>query len=163
MLLNLLLCPRHLAQPGRKLCVFVCAKSSQSCPTLCKPMDQPTRLLCPCSSPGKNTGVGCHVLLQGNLPNLGIESPSLMFPALAGRLPLAPTGKPQERVCWLGKEHWRRAGAWTTDGSPFTMRNAHCPPGFALTVCGSEDIQLSWGCCVSPRVTRCSSLCEQDS
>ena len=25
---------------------------------------QPTRLLCPCDSPGKNTGVGCHFLLQ---------------------------------------------------------------------------------------------------
>ena len=25
---------------------------------------QPTRLLCPWSSPGKNTGVGCHFLLQ---------------------------------------------------------------------------------------------------
>ena len=25
----------------------------------------PTRLLCPWDSPGKNTGVGCHVLLQG--------------------------------------------------------------------------------------------------
>ena len=26
---------------------------------------QPTRLLCPWDSPGKNTGVGCHALLQG--------------------------------------------------------------------------------------------------
>ena len=25
----------------------------------------PARLLCPPHSPGKNTGVGCHVLLQG--------------------------------------------------------------------------------------------------
>ena len=25
---------------------------------------QPTRLLCPWDSPGKNTGVGCHSLLQ---------------------------------------------------------------------------------------------------
>jgi len=25
---------------------------------------QPTRLLCPWDSPGKNTGVGCHCLLQ---------------------------------------------------------------------------------------------------
>ena len=25
---------------------------------------QPTRLLCPWDSPGKNTGVGCHFLLQ---------------------------------------------------------------------------------------------------
>ena len=26
---------------------------------------QPTRLLCPWDSPGKNTGVRCHALLQG--------------------------------------------------------------------------------------------------
>ena len=29
---------------------------------------QPTRLLCPWDSPGKNTGVGCHALLQGTFP-----------------------------------------------------------------------------------------------
>ena len=43
------------------------AKSLQSCPTLCDPTVwtmQPTRLCCPWDSPGKNTGVGCHFLLQ---------------------------------------------------------------------------------------------------
>ena len=34
--------------------------------------------------PGKNTGVGCHALLQGNLPNSGIEPMSLESPALTG-------------------------------------------------------------------------------
>ena len=28
----------------------------------------PTRLLCPWDSEGKNTGVGCHFLLQGIFP-----------------------------------------------------------------------------------------------
>ena len=38
---------------------------SQSCLTLCDPMDLwLTRLLCPWNSPGKNTGVGPHALLQ---------------------------------------------------------------------------------------------------
>ena len=32
---------------------------------------QPARLLCPWDSPGKNTGVGCHVLLQGIFPTQG--------------------------------------------------------------------------------------------
>ena len=36
---------------------------TQSCPTLVTP--RTTRLLCPWDSPGKNTGVGCHFLLQG--------------------------------------------------------------------------------------------------
>ena len=40
---------------------------------------QPASLLCPWDSPGKNTGVGCHALLQGSFPNPGIEprSPTL--------------------------------------------------------------------------------------
>ena len=38
------------------------AKALQSCPTLCDPIDG--RLLPPWDSPGKNTGVGCHFLLQ---------------------------------------------------------------------------------------------------
>ena len=39
---------------------------TQSCPTLCDPMVcSPPRLLCPWNSPGKNTAVGCHFLLQG--------------------------------------------------------------------------------------------------
>ena len=41
------------------------AKSLQSCPTLCHPTDgKPTRLPRPWDSPEKNTGVGCHFLLQ---------------------------------------------------------------------------------------------------
>ena len=38
----------------------------QPCPPLCRL--QPTRLLCPWDSPGKNTGVGCRALLQGIVP-----------------------------------------------------------------------------------------------
>ena len=46
-------------------CIANAAKSLQSCPTLCNPFRQQlTRLLCPWDSPGKNTGVGCHFLLQ---------------------------------------------------------------------------------------------------
>ena len=41
------------------------AKSLQSCPTLCDPTElEPTRLRRPWDSPGKNTGVDCHFLLQ---------------------------------------------------------------------------------------------------
>ena len=35
---------------------------------------EPTRLLCPRDSPGKNTGVGCHAFLQGVFPNKGLNS-----------------------------------------------------------------------------------------
>ena len=40
------------------------AKSLQSCPTLRPHRRKPTRFPCPWDSPGKNTGVGCHFLLQ---------------------------------------------------------------------------------------------------
>ena len=40
-------------------------------------MDQSARLLCPCDSPGKNTGMGCHAFLQGIFPTQG-SNPSLL-------------------------------------------------------------------------------------
>ena len=42
---------------------------AQACLTLCSPLD--CRLLCPWDSPGKNTGVGYHALLQGIVPSQG--------------------------------------------------------------------------------------------
>ena len=46
-------------------CLYVAAaKSLQLCPTLRLQRLQPTRLPRPWDSPGKNTGVGCHFLLQ---------------------------------------------------------------------------------------------------
>ena len=44
----------------------------------------PARLLCPWDSPGKNPGVGYHFLLQGNLPDPGIKTASLVSSTLAG-------------------------------------------------------------------------------
>ena len=40
------------------------AKSRQSCPTLCDPIDSGPPGSRPWDSPGKHTGVGCHFLLQ---------------------------------------------------------------------------------------------------
>ena len=64
---------------SRRCCIWIeDIKSFQSCPTLCSPMD--------CSSwgssvhgdsPGKNTGVGCHALLQGIFPTQG-SNPHLL-------------------------------------------------------------------------------------
>ena len=62
---------------GFSICVCVCLVT-QSCPTLCDPMN--------CSLPGssvhrdslgKNTGVGCHALLQGIFPTQG-SNPGLL-------------------------------------------------------------------------------------
>ena len=45
---------------------------AQSCLTQRPHGLQPTRLLCPREFPGKNTGVGCHCLLSGELLQEGL-------------------------------------------------------------------------------------------
>ena len=55
---NVKRCPTSLAVAA------AAAKSLQSCPTLRPQRQLPTRLCHPWDSPGKNTGVGCHFLLQ---------------------------------------------------------------------------------------------------
>ena len=48
----------------------------------------PARLLCPWDSPGKNTGVGRHALLQGILPTQGLNLHLLcLLHGQAGSLP----------------------------------------------------------------------------
>ena len=56
----------------------------------------PTRLPCPWDYPGKNTGMGCHCLLQGNLPDPGIEpgSPALQADSLLSE----PLGEPNSEI-----------------------------------------------------------------
>ena len=57
---------------------------TQSCQTLLWPRGLwPLQAPLQWDSPGKNTEVGCHFLLQGNLPDPGTKSES---PALAGGL-----------------------------------------------------------------------------
>ena len=68
----------------------------QSCPALSDPMDcGPPDSSVHGDSPGKNTGVGCHALLQGIFPTQGSNSRLIMSPALqVDSLPLVPPGKP---------------------------------------------------------------------
>ena len=66
--------PEREKQRQKRENVFLCvlgaaaasaaAKSHQSCPTLCDPIDGSPPGSHPWDSPGKNTGVGCHFLLQ---------------------------------------------------------------------------------------------------
>ena len=47
---------------------------TQSCLTLCDPMDcRPLDTSVHGDSPGKNTGEGCHTLLQGFFPTQGLN------------------------------------------------------------------------------------------
>ena len=55
---------------------------------------QPARLLCPWDSPGKNTGVGGHFLLQGIFPAQGLNSSLLHCRQILHRL--SHQGSPKE-------------------------------------------------------------------
>ena len=57
--------------------------------------------------PGKNTGVGCHFLLGGDLPDPGIEPASLVSPALAGRFFTTSAN-------WKAANHYREVQIETT-------------------------------------------------
>ena len=79
---------------------YVLCLVTQSCQILCSPMD--------CSlpgssvhgdSPGKNTGMGCHALLQGIFPTQG-SNPCLLQCRSHRRCGFSP---------WIWKIPWRRA------------------------------------------------------
>ena len=73
--------------PWRTTNTLVAGSSSRNCPCVClvaqlcltlRPHGlQPARLLCPWDSPSRNTGVGCHALLQGIFPTQG-SNPGLL-------------------------------------------------------------------------------------
>ena len=57
-------------------CCYCCYVASVVSDSVRPHRRQPTRLRRPWDSPGKNNGVGCHFLLQGKLPDPGIEPAS---------------------------------------------------------------------------------------
>ena len=75
------------------------AKSFQSYPTLCNPMDSMNSMqlyesLLSMRFSSKNTGVGCHTLSPENHPNAGVDRHLLSFlHCQVGPLPPVPCGK----------------------------------------------------------------------
>ena len=69
-----------------------------------------TRLLCPWDFPGKNTGVGCHFLFQGNFPTQGSN-----LCLLLGRQSFTtePPRKPQLSVYRTYQNWWKKSGITT--------------------------------------------------
>ena len=51
------------------------------------------KLLCPCDSPGKSTGVGCHALLQGIFLTQGSNLQLLVSCIVGGFFAAEPLGK----------------------------------------------------------------------
>ena len=91
------------------MCINVAAaaaKSLQSCPTLCDPIDSsPTRLPCPWDSQGKNTGVGCHFLLQCMKAKSESEV-AQWCPTLSDPMDCSPPGSSIHGICQARVLEW---------------------------------------------------------
>ena len=99
-----------MLQPGWEGCLGENVHA-QSCLTLCNPMDCSPPGSSLWDSPGKNTGVGCHSLLQGIFLTQG-SSLSLKSPTLTGGFLTTP-------ATWeaLGGE-WTHVYVWL---NPFAV------------------------------------------
>ena len=69
--------PGRSPPSGTFLCVWLLSCSSWF-NSLQSYEQYPARLLCPRNSPGKNTGAGCHALLQGIFPTQ-VSNPDLLL------------------------------------------------------------------------------------
>ena len=85
--------PKATRNVQRRACAMLCLVA-QSCPTLWNPMDcSPPGSSVHGDSPGKNTGAGCHALLQGIFPT----SDWTQVSCTAGNsLSSEPPGKPKD-------------------------------------------------------------------
>ena len=81
------------------------AKLLQSCPTLRPHRRQPTRLPHPWDSPGRNTGVGCHFLLQCMKVKSESEV-SLSCPTLSNPMDFSPPGSSIHGMRFSRQEYW---------------------------------------------------------
>ena len=92
---------------------YYCCLAAKSYPTLLQPHRlSPVSLLCPWDFPGKNTGVGCHFLLQRIL--LTQRSNLCLLHWQADSLPLSHLGKPLNGILLSYFSHVRLcATPWT--------------------------------------------------
>ena len=104
----------EIHKSGYNLDAVLCSVA-QSCQALCDPMDySPPGSSVHGNSPGKNTGVGCHALLQWIFPSQGIKP---KCPALeADSFCLSHQGSP-------------RILEWVTIPSPGDLPNPGIKPG----------------------------------
>ena len=160
--------------------VYVHAKSLQPCLTLCNPMDcSLPRLLSPRDSPGKNTGVGCHALLQGIFLTQGSNLHLLhLLHWQAGSLALVPPGKPKLGITGIGKTAtWAAKQGWDAGGGVWwwwpCLKASGCLPLFLLSMPRPQstqchkgrqkpEIKKSQDSC-KPTLANCSAILELQS
>ena len=142
---------------------------TELCPTLSNPMDcSPPRLLCPWASPGKNTGVGCHFLLQGIFP-IQVSNLHLLH-WQANSLPLTHPRRTGNKSARQRRWKQRHLSSWilpcgVTNGllclSPFQMApSAHPSPSLgSVNRFMPSDLQtVSAPSIYSSRIPHCAVL-----
>ena len=81
-------------EPKTALCCCCCCLVAKLHPTLLQPHGLwPARLLSPWDLPGKNTGAGCHFLLQGIFSTQGLN-PHLLRLLHCRQITTEPSGEP---------------------------------------------------------------------
>ena len=87
--------------------VICCCLVAKSCPTLLQPRgQQPTTLFCPWDFPGKNTGGGCHLLLQQIFLTQGSNPCLLHWQADSSPLSHQGSPKPMIHPTYSKRQNW---------------------------------------------------------
>ena len=142
--------PTRISAGKSRLChKDCCCLVTQLCLILCAPWNiaHQVRLLCPCDFPGKNTGVGCHFLLQGIfltrdqtcISCIGRKSPlshqrspaTRINTVLSRALTESTTGAGPEPGCCTASLTQRPPSAWGALASPWG--SSLCALSVALT------------------------------
>ena len=136
--------------------------AAQSCPTLCDLMDgSPPGFSVPGDSPGKNTGVGCHALLQGIFLTQGLNPGLLHCRQILYRLspqgsPFCNGGQPVNNAVTVSCEQWRDSAKglssntvtfWNTEGWGAVVRVSTYVFWGEQNSLMTEDKQLSLSYC----------------
>ena len=123
-----------------------------SCVQLCNLWIVATRLLCPWNSPGMNTGVSFHSLLQGILQTQGWNPGLLHCKQIASILPSEPPGKTKfmstTLLSWL--INCQYSDAWS---APISRLISTCEPLderlsaawlAPVSSCTKRDLNKNW-------------------
>ena len=126
----------------------MCAKLLQLCPTLRPNGLLPSRLLFLWDSPGKNTGVDCHFLLQGIFPTLELNLWLLgLLHWQAGTLPLLKILiiRPRSSTPKINEKFCRRKNLYVNvnNGCTHSLKHPKCDVWFTLKLVWMDKLLYS--------------------
>ena len=122
------------AEPPGKTRKMVCyAKSLQSCPTLCDPIDGSPPGSRPWDSPGKSTGVGSHFLLHCMKVKRESEV-SQLCPTLSDPMDCSPPGSSVHGIVQARVLQWIAISFSRGSSQPRNQTRVSCIAGRCFTI-----------------------------